>query len=56
MIADGSTECLRTRGQSVSINQGVPITGISTVNRDQATILAALNVKNPNPDTQLSLL
>jgi transposase len=46
----------RIQRQSVSINQGVPITGISTVNRDQATILAALNVKNPNPDTQLSLL
>ena len=46
----------RIQRQSVSINQGVPITGISTVNRDQATMLAALNVKNPNPDTQLSLL
>jgi len=46
----------RIQRQSVSINQGVPITGISTVNRDQATMLAALNVKNPNPDTQLALL
>lgn len=32
------------------------MTGISTINRDQASMLAALNVKNPNPDTQLSLL
>ena len=46
----------RIQRQSVSINQGVPITGISTVNHAQATMLAALNVKNPNPDTQLSLL
>ena len=46
----------RIQRQSVSINQGVPITGISTVNSDQANMLAALNVKNPNPDTQLSLL
>jgi transposase len=46
----------RIQKQSVSINQGVPMAGISTVNRDQATVLAALNVKNPNPDTQLTLL
>jgi len=46
----------RIQRQSVSINQGVPITGISTINRDQASMLAALNIRNPNPDTQLSLL
>jgi len=46
----------RTQKQSVSINQGVPIAGISTVNREQATVLAALNVKNPNRETQLTLL
>ena len=46
----------RIQRQSVSINQGVPITGISTITREQAGTLAALNVKNPNPDPQLSLL
>jgi transposase len=46
----------RIQRQSVSINQGVPITGISTINRDQASMLAALNIRNPNPDTQLTLL
>lgn len=46
----------RIQRQSVSINQGVPIAGISTVNREQANVLAALNVKNPDPDTQLTLL
>ena len=46
----------RIRRQSVCINQGVPISGISTINRDHASTLDALNVKNPNPDTQLSLL
>jgi transposase len=46
----------RIQRQSVSINQGVPISGISTIKRDQAAMLAAINVKNPNPDPQLSLL
>jgi hypothetical protein len=46
----------RIQRQSVSINQGVPITGISTITREQASTLAALNVNNPNPDPQLSLL
>jgi hypothetical protein len=46
----------RIQRQSVCINQGVPISGISTINRDQASMLDALNIKNPNPDTQLSLL
>jgi hypothetical protein len=46
----------RIQRQSVCINQGVPISGISTINRDQASMLDALNVKNPNPDTQLGLL
>ena len=45
----------RIQRQSVSINQGVPITGISTITREQAGTLAALNVKNPNPAPQLSL-
>jgi transposase len=46
----------RIQRQSVSINQGAPITGISTINREQANVLAALNIKKPQPDTQLNLL
>lgn len=46
----------RIQRQSVSINEGVPIAGISTIHRDQASVLAALNVRSPHPDTQLSLL
>jgi transposase len=46
----------RIQRQSVSINQGVPITGISTINRDHAGLLAAMSIRNPVPDTQLSLL
>ncbi|MBY4594366.1 IS1634 family transposase, partial [bacterium BD-1] len=46
----------RIQRQSVSINEGVPIAGISTIHRGQASVLAALNVRSPNPDTQLSLL
>jgi transposase len=46
----------RIQRQSVSINQGVPITGISTINREQAAVLAALNIRKPAPDPQLNLL
>jgi hypothetical protein len=42
--------------QSVSINQGVPISGISTINRGQAEIFSAMSLRKPVPDTQLSLL
>jgi hypothetical protein len=34
----------------------VPITGVSTVNRDHADLLAAMRIKNPAPDTQMNLL
>lgn len=46
----------RIQRQSVSINQCVSITGISTVNRDQADLLAAMNLRKPAPDFQISLL
>ncbi len=46
----------RIQRQSVSINQCVPISGISTITREQASTLTTLNVKNPNPHPQLSLL
>lgn len=46
----------RIQRHSVSINAGVPIAGISTINTDQAGVFAALQLNKPTPDTQLSLL
>jgi len=46
----------RIQRQTVSINQGVPISGISTINREQAAMLAALNIRKPDPDAQMNLL
>jgi transposase len=46
----------RIQRHSVSINQAAPISGISTINTLQAGVLAALNLKKPTQDTQLSLL
>ena len=46
----------RIQGWSVSINQGVPVSGNSIVNCDQASMQDALDVKNPTADTSLSLL
>jgi hypothetical protein len=42
--------------QSVAINQGVPLSGISNIHREQADLLAAMNIRKPVPDAQLSLL
>ena len=46
----------RIQRQSVSINNGEPISGISNINREQADLMAALNLKKPTPSDQLSLL
>lgn len=46
----------RIQRQTVSINQGAPISGISTINREQAAMLAALNIRKPDPDAQMNLL
>jgi hypothetical protein len=46
----------RFQRQSVSINQGVTLTAISNINRDQADLLAAMNVRKPSSDAQLSML
>ena len=40
----------------VSINQAAPISGISTINTQQAGVLAALNLNKPTEEAQLSLL
>jgi transposase len=46
----------RIQRQTVRINDSAPIEGVSTIQPDQATLLAALNIKKPSPDPQMSLL
>jgi transposase len=46
----------RIQRQSVSINQGAPISGVSNINREQAELFSALNLRKPVPDVQLTLL
>ena len=46
----------RIQRHSVSINAAAPITGISTINTQQASVLAALKLKKPTQDAQMSLL
>lgn len=46
----------RIQRQSVTINDSAPISGVSTVNQEQAGLLAALKLKAPPQDTQMSLL
>eukprot|EP01032_Pedospumella_encystans_P020809 gene20809-23636_t len=41
---------------SVAINQGVPLTGISKIHSEQDDLLAVMNIRKPEQDTQLSLL
>lgn len=46
----------RIQRQSVSINQGAPISGISTISQDQGALLAAMNLRKPVSDAHLTLL
>lgn len=46
----------RIQRQSVSINQGAPIAGISNINREQADLFAAMNLRKPAADAQPNLL
>lgn len=46
----------RIQRHSVSINNAAPIAGISTIAQRQTDVLAALKIKKPLPDPQLSLL
>lgn len=46
----------RVQRHTVCINDGVPLQGISTINHEQASVLAALKLKKPTPDPQMSLL
>jgi transposase len=46
----------RVQRHTVRIDDGVPVQGISTINHEQASVLAALKFKKPTPDPQMSLL
>ncbi len=46
----------RIQHHRVSIDLAPPITGISTINEEQADVFAALKLKKPTNDLQLSLL
>ena len=46
----------RIQRHTVSIDAGSPVSGVSTINQEQAGVIAALKLKKPTPDRQLSLL
>jgi len=46
----------RIQRHTVSIDNGAPLSGVSTIHPRQADVLAALNVKEPSHDAQMSLL
>ena len=46
----------RIQRHQVRINQAAPITGISTINDDQARVLKTLKIKKPTQNVQLTLL
>jgi transposase len=46
----------RIQRHSVRINNATPISGVSTINSQQSSLYAALNLKKPTQDTQLTLL
>jgi len=46
----------RIQRQTVTINDSAPISGLSNVDHEQAELLAALKLKTPPQDTQMSLL
>lgn len=46
----------RIQRHSVRINNAYPISGVSTINSQQSSLYAALNLKKPTQNTQLTLL
>lgn len=46
----------RIQRQSVSINAGVPISGISAISAQQSRVFTALKLKKPNQEAQINLL
>ena len=49
-------ELRRIQRHKVRINKAEPISGISTINDAQASVLETLNIKKPTQDAQLTLL
>ena len=50
------SELRRIQRHSVSIDDAAPVQGLSTITPAQAAVLAALNIKKPTHNTQMSLL
>jgi transposase len=46
----------RIQHHRISINDAAPISGISTIDQEQASVLAALRVGKPARDAQMTLL
>jgi DNA-binding IclR family transcriptional regulator len=46
----------RIQRHTVSIDNGAPIQGVSTIHPRQADVLAALSIKKPTYDAQMTLL
>ena len=46
----------RIQHHSVAVNGAQPVAGLSTINKEQTDILAALTIKKPTLKTQLTLL
>ena len=46
----------RIQRHTVSIDNAAPVHGVSTVHPSQSDVLAALNIKKPTNDAQMSLL
>lgn len=52
-LETGLAQLRRIQRQSVSINQEVPISGISNINREQAELFSVLNLRKPVADALL---
>ena len=55
-LATALEQLRRIQRHSVRINDSAPIGGVSTIHPEQAALLAALRIKKPPADTQMTLL
>ena len=46
----------RIQHHRIALNETQPVAGLSSISQEQAGILAALKIKKPIPNTQLTLL
>ena len=46
----------RIQHHQITLNDALPLAGLSTISQEQADILAALTIKKPTPSVQLTLL